>query len=62
VDIDDDEGDDDDSQEWRQHIFYLVTESMTALSEIPLHAVVSRVCTVFGFLGCEDPHFVFWAF
>jgi len=60
VDLDnDDEGGDDNSQEWREHIFYLVTESMTALSEILLDAAVSRVCTVWGFLGCEDQYFVF---
>ena len=47
MDLDnDDEGGDDNSQEWREHIFYLVTESMTALSEILLDAAVSRVCTV----------------
>jgi hypothetical protein len=47
VDLDnDDEGGDDDSQEWRQHILYLVTESMTPLSESPLDAAISRVCTV----------------
>jgi hypothetical protein len=43
---DDDEGDDNGSQEWRQHIFYLVTESMTALSEILLNAAVNKFCTV----------------
>jgi len=46
VDLDDDDAGDDDSQEWRRHIFYLVTESMTTLSEIPLDAAVNRVCTV----------------
>jgi hypothetical protein len=46
VDLDNDDEVDDDSHEWRQHIFYLVTEPMTTLSEIPLDVVVSRVCTV----------------
>lgn len=46
MDLDNGDEDDDDSQEWRQHIFYPLTESVTALSEIPLDSVVSRVCTV----------------